>query len=284
MNKKLFTIGSLLSAIPVVAVVSCSTTWTKWEEDKNAKQTMTKFKREFAAQVLWKVRPDVELNAAWDAGTKTLDVTKLNNQFELIQSMINILDIKSPDKIDSYWNDMDRLKTYLNKINKKLDFKIKDENGEHLVHWDITDVINNAVKGIDDWVTGGNLASEKAYDVEKNGLVNGQPKDMTEVALVGGSLITNGVVQALMGYDTNFAMDLSKLVNLPKATFDNFKHLMTAINKLFNDIWSQIKSSTWVQGLDFNLGTNGKIDTYKNGTPNKQLTLLKGMFIIKSLK
>ena len=284
MNKKVLILGTISTTLPMAAVVSCSTTWSKWEPI-DAKATTTKIKSLYGPERLWKVRAQTELDKAYDSVTKTIDITKLNNQYELIQTIVNILHLKSTDRIDSYWNKTTNMKTFLNQLTKTIDFKIKENSTVTNIHWDATAAINKAVSGIDNWVTGGSLATGKAYDVEKNGLDSlGTPVDATQIAFVGGVLLGIPTVSSLLKYDSSFAMALSKLVNLPQETFEGFSTLMRVIDKMISDLWIPISHSQWFKGLDFTLGQTGKVDTYSVPTNTDKLKLIKGMFIIKALK
>ena len=184
MNKKVLILGTISTVMPLATVVSCSTTWSKWVPN-NAKATTTKIKSLHGPERLWKVRSQAILDDAYDSLTNTLDITKINNQYELINSIVNILKLKSADRIDSYWNDTPKMKTYLNQLTKTIDFKIKENSHETAIHWDATTAITKSVNGIDSWTTAGKPASSKAYDVEHNGLKDGVPIDAPQIALVG---------------------------------------------------------------------------------------------------
>ena len=285
-KKTLLSIGSIATiALPIATTVSCTTTWTEWTKN-DSEQTHVQFIRTHAAPIHWKVRSDSELMNAYDSVLNTLDISKINNQFELVKILTKIISISSANNIDTYWNNYPSMKTYLNGIVKKLDLKIKYNGITQTINWDVQSIIQNAINGIDSYsphLDSSGYDDNKAFDVEKKGLLtNGMPVQLTKVALVGAPLTAIPIVSDLMALDGPFSLLLSKLVNLPKTTFSEFTNLLKNINKFVNDVWTAIETTTFVidKGIDFTVGVSGKIGTYHF----KPKTILNGQFFIQAFK
>lgn len=304
MNKKvLLTLGTLSTLVPAISAVSCSTTWTRWSADKNAVETKTVFKREYAPHSAWRARQDVEIMKAFDVSTGRLDVNKINNQYELLVLITKLLKLKTGESIDAYWNQYPKMKTFLSNITKVVHVHI----GSKKIDWDVTSIITKAIAGIDDYKVG----DARKYDVEKNGLDrNGQPKDFQEVALAGQSMTSIPLVASLLRYDSTFALGMSKLVNLPVKTYEAIQEFLMQINSFMDDIWNAIvpekpkteqeaindktpqeiwnKDHSVIKEWDFTVSaTNGKynaIDVKELNHEKPYTTFLKGNLLIKAFK
>lgn len=307
-KKTLLTLGTLVSLVPAVSVISCSTTWTKWTKNKDAMETHTVFKRDHLPAFMWKVRQSTELMRAWNGISKTLDMSKVYNQYELLDILSMILKLKTSESIDMYWNKYADFKTFMSNVQKVQEFHI----GSKTYTWDVDQIINDVIDGIDNYDPTDTRQQDpdthqypvdykgKEFDVEKNGLDSktNQPKDFNEVALHGTSLITNPLVSSLLSFDGAFALSMSKLVNLPQKSFVAVGSLLTKMNELIDWTWEALTSddatkteeenkseSSFIKGWDFTASPiNGKSKAVNLPDKNPYTSFLKGMLLIESFK
>ena len=281
---------SIIGCTSAFSAISCSTSWTSWHPDKNVKKTETNFKHDTLPARSWKLREEEKILEAFDKNTNSIDLTKVNNQYELNFLIGHILNI-SPNisSIDEFWDvsHFDNMKEYLKKINNKIDISFKLAKVTKL-KWDVEDIIKNGIKGLEDYKKNPN-PKLKAFDIEGNQGLNssGLPVKLGEVANIGGSLLSIKAVNALTTVvDPMFALRLSKLVNLPKNTFKAFGDLVTKIDELLNKIYSLGKSKNeavdeWMQKNKLNLKASNKNGSVNNKWDN---SVIKGIFLSKTLK
>ena len=258
------------------------------------------------------VRGKDALMEAWNEETDTIDLGKLNNQFEMY-SLIGYLSKIKQDagkpSIDNYWkygssdNPWGDMKTYINGFNNNLKFKFKFGSkisessinfpglGKIITHFDkgISTYDNTSInkskgrgfpqKGQKE---GPWYHSQRAYDVAWHGVSKkGLPIDISGVATAGEDLINNASVKALQSFDMTFALELSKLVNLPQTSFNAFQSFMTLIDKTFDHIYKNDEFQEWlkVNTINLNVMKDGSINSYAN------LEIpFKGLFLIQLIK
>lgn len=322
-------LGTIVStSIPICTTISCTTTWTHWTP-MPSEETRTIFHRTKAPQIKWKVRQEATLMNAWNSSTSTLDLNMVNNQFELISILTKILSISTSNRIDSYWNDYNSMKTFLNQIKRRINFKIQYEGVVQNIAWNVGTIIDNAVSAIDSYVPridrnpGPTLLHDinRAWDIEGANLPpsslkglspDGTPKDFMNVARIGAPMTSIPIVQGLLNLDGSFALSLSKLVNLPKETFEQFKNLLSSMDTFLNNVWIAIKKTSYIsdKGIDFRISSNGTLNSYnieskyeqavqrnasfgiappteqerKQLIDNYKLEFIKGNFIISAFK
>ena len=319
MKKKLkifFTTFGVLSTATLLT--SCSTSWSSWNKNGGGTKPQPPFPaHKKAPYIRYHVRDKDTLMKAWDSTTNTMDLGKLNNQFE-IYSLIGYLskikqDVGKPS-IDNYWqygssdNPWGDMKTYINGFNSSLTIKFKYKNkisdspikflDLHKVKTDFDGGIKNYDNTVIDKSKGrvvhkkGELGpwfhTQRAYDVAWRGISDqGTPLDIAGVATAGAGFLTNPSVKALQDFDATFALQLSKLVNLPLTSFDAFKYFMVSIDKIFDNIYDNHKPhgdvifNSWIESnkINLNIMRNGTINSYSNlETP------FKGLFLIELLK
>ena len=311
MKKKLkifFTTFGVLSTATLLT--SCSTSWSSWNKNGGGTKPQPPFPaHKTAPYIRYHVRDKDTLMKAWDSTTNTMDLGKLNNQFE-IYSLIGYLskikqDVGKPS-IDNYWqygssdNPWGDMKSYIDGFNSSLTIKFKYKNvvlKNPLIKFsglnEVKSDFNLGIKNYDNTIidkskgrgkTKAWFHTQRAYDVAWDGISDqGLPIDIANVALAGMDLINNDSVKDLQMFNPTFALELSKLVNLPKASFNAFKDFMTFIDSTFSNIFINSIFNSWVKGngIDLNVMQNGTINT------NNEITskmLFKGLFLIQIIK
>ena len=323
MKKKLkifFTTFGVLSTATLLT--SCSTSWSSWNKNGSGTHPQPPFPaHKTAPYIRYHVRDKDTLMEAWNEETGIMDLGKLNNQFE-VYSLIGYLSKIKQDagkpSIDNYWkygetegNHWSKMSAYINGFNSSLNIKFKYKNkiSKSAINFsDLNNVItkfNLGIKNYDNTAIdkskgrgrpkiegqiGPWFHTQRAYDVAWHGISDqGLPNDISGVASAGADLINNDSVKDLQVFNATFALELSKLVNLPKISFNAFKDFMAFIDRTFGKIYTNDKKHTnpifnsWLIGNKINLNVmqNGTINT------NNEITseiIFKGLFLIQIIK
>ena len=228
------------------------------------------FKGTVANPLQFVVRDEAIIMEAWDPTTNVLDLEKINNHFEFFTIIGNIIKINSSKSIDEYWNkdSWPEFKTYLSSIVSSNTFKFKFKGQVSTeIPYDFASSLKRIINGFDNYKEQRDSPNEhdqnRGFDVELEGLnSNLQPIEFNEVATIGGPLLDNLSVRALVSYDSNFALSLSKLVNIPKDSFEGFKDLMFFINKFFNFVFRVPSLQEWIneKGVDLKINSDGQYE------------------------
>lgn len=269
-NKKILTLGSCISIIaPITGVISCSTSWAKWHKNENQIITKYKFQHKTVDPIKFSIRAKAQIMQAYDVATSTIDLNKLNNFFELIQLIGYSSKIKTSQNIDEWYDkaNWNHLKDYINNIQKQISYHFKYTNSKGVETIsntsivDLTQEITNIIQGFNSYTpniapatnldgTANPLSGKdlsKAYDVEWHGVSGGQPRDLGQVAIIGAPLLSIPSVSAIKDMDSSYALKLSKLVNIPKYSFDQFILFLTKLDTLFASIYSSNSIREWEQ-------------------------------------
>ena len=305
-KKLILGVGVISSVAAIATTVSCSTTWTKWSKDPSG-PTTTNFIRHKASNKEYKVRAKAQLMTAYDSVTKTLDLKQLNNRFELEMAIAYIFGLDANDNIDTYWKEgtspvYAKMRTFFSNINKNLTINLKYKTHTQSVTFNAATEIDAAIAGIDNFPSSP-TPNDYAYpltDADIDTRTN-QPKPgvVLSFATVGAPFLRNSLVASLMMpvSGQKYALELSKLVNLPKSTFSNFTGLLTKMDSLVNDVYSFVESSGLISEMNYEVKMNGNIETeylkqFNNGAnpstttqkANAQKNAMKFEFLIQALK
>lgn len=296
--KKIFLpVLAFTATIPVVAAVSCTTSWTKWSPDSPETPVKPVYTPQPMAENFWKIRDASELMLAWDESTSTLDLEKVNNQYELVSILGNILNFSTDFPMDMLYNKYAEMKVYLSGLVKSIPhFKVKYKNDISVeIPWnDITTLINEAIAGIDEYLANPDPSLLKldlnGQDSEGHDkIVDNQPVDVGGVYTAGKSFMEIQMVSSLLDIDPIFAMEMSKMVNLPAKTFDKFSELLIKIDEFLQQIFESAITQKWVSesGLSFSVSPNNglKNPSWSASTVDTQgkIEITKGMFLEISL-
>lgn len=318
--KPILSIGVFASA---VVPTSCSTMWMHWNVDKdNTEYEAALPQPEISEDNLWKVRPMEELRTAYDASNETVDLSLLNNQYEVETLIAEIIKMNtgdltgSPDiygnldhtpdgkkdPIDYYWksgwldgeyneptNLYKEMQIYLNNLvqTSNLRFLYGSSNLSHSFSWDLTTSVNGIptiTEAIDAMYNYEGDPSTKGYDVEASGITDtSQPEDLASVTAAAEDFMNNPIVSTILGLDEAFCLRMAKLANLPKTTFDAFNGILLKIDTEMTEIFHSDVFNEFVT----NKNIEWKISQY-DGTKNfykyhQPIDLFKGIFILSAI-
>ena len=277
MKRKLFYI--LSSITPILLLTSCTTSWANWHP-KTEGPSIYHFHHNKATPLQYKVRSKNKLLKAWN--NNILDLSMLNNQFELYTLLGYIFSTLQTQTLDAYWkysdNTWSNFQNYINKITKSVDitFKYKNTPSKTPIKVDFS----NSIKKLDDGFQNYNnndidksrgknpltnqwFHNERAYDVEYNGLSSsGLPNDFAQVASIGAPLLQIPTIKSLVSINNTFALRLSKLVNIPTDSFVAFTNFVEIVDRIFNNIIKDAAFIKWKNdaNIDFHVRDNGDID------------------------
>lgn len=286
MRKKIMTLIASLTIITTsLHSISCSTTWINWKRGDDV-ETDFEFKRDDKIISDWqyKKRGNDILMQAYDYASKTLDLDKLNNHYELITVLGTISQLKSKNPIDSFWQQAswegnlysvnDYKNGYFDLIKSQLSFSLK--NDKQLINYDLSSSLSEIINGFHEFKNDG----VKAYDLEQDDSQvdsDGKVQDIVNVARVGLKMTAIDIVKSLTSYNSYFALRLSKLVNFPKKSFDYFVHLLQSLDLWTKTIFNNPILKTWIEqkNVNFKIENNGTF--FKN--PIKQYRLFQAKFL-----
>lgn len=284
----LLTIGSLASvSLPLIAAVSCGTSWHQWNKDDssnstNLKQDPTKSNIDSynpnkpkdnstdqntvinTTKTLFATRDIAELKAvAYDSQTNEINLNEVNNQFELNKLLIDILGMRAPESIENYWKSSrwSDFSNYINDIKETQDIKVKFTDNaqkphEFSVKWDISSSKPNIKNGLS---TIGHFADietqeSKFYDSKKFALTD---EGFLKAADAAVDLIDIPIVKSITSINRDYSMrKLALLVNIPPDAFNAFKDLLNDISSFTGQLFNV--------SADTHLFTNETIKTWIN--------------------
>lgn len=294
----------LTSATTLVTTISCSTSWRKWSPAGETERPQTDLTYKQADEIFWTVRKNgkdnsklsddllAALNHDAENQILTFDLSKINNQYEFIALLGQVLGFSTATPIDTFWrenetNEYPEMYDYINNLTTKVTLKITLGNSEMVFNWDIHEQQNAMLTSLDNFKNG---TEAKAFDVTENGLdEDGLPINLLSpnsegqtVAEVGASLILKPIVQSLLGEDSGFTFRLSKLVNLPKTAFNEFTNLLDKIDDLLKAINNSAQFKSWVikNNLDFQIMGSG----YYYDKIGTTIGRLRSQFLLRTLK
>lgn len=318
--KPLLSIGVIAS---VVVPTSCSTTWRHWDvNNDNTEHEALLPKPEIADDALWQVRPIEELKLAYDATSESIDLSLLNNQYEVQTLVADVINMRTgdlagmpneygdldpapdgkKDPIDHYWksgwidgeynkpeNVYREMQLYLASLvqTSNLRFMYSGSNLQHSVDWDLSVPISD-IPTINDAIEAMHYyegdPSLKAFDVEAAGITDtSQPADLSSVTAAADDFMNNPIVSTILSIDEAFCLRMAKLANLPQVTFDAFNGILLKVDAEMTKIYNSEVFNKFV--TDKNI--DWKISQY-DGTKDfykyKQPSeLFKGIFILSAI-
>ena len=317
MKKKKWLLFSSIGVLSTASMMTaCSTSWNKWET-KNGGDRSWSFTHDIAPAIQWKVRTHSKLLKAWDLKTNTLNISLLNNQFELFTLIGIITNIENPkmtQSINNYYkyalitNDQNYssssyllnwkgLYDYMNDIKKQITINVVEKGKSYgSITLDLSMAIQKLINGMKKYnnneidynkgkskITNNWFHIDRQYDVEYNGLdQNNHPVDLLEVAKAAGNLTNNPTVKGLMAVNIPFAFELATLVNIPKTSFQGFVSFMTIINNFLDNFFQNKGFDNWIKdnNVNFKLTPKGRTPS----APPPLSTAFKGYFITTVLK
>ncbi|WP_128008707.1 hypothetical protein [Mycoplasma sp. ATU-Cv-508] len=274
----------IFSALLPILSVGCSTTWSKWKPLDGDNETTYEFKHDVALPSQYQVRPWTQLSQAYDPKNDTIDLALVNNHYELIDILGTISALRTTRAFDAAWATADwgyyanvsDQGGYFYALSEVTNVKLRFENTTtRLFELTIGSEIEQIISGFANY----SGPQDKKYDVEKNGLSdNGTPKDFIQVAQAGQSLTTINLVSSLLAYKPGFALQLSKLVNLPANSFENFAQMIGKIDIWIETMFFQSVFKNWLtkQNVDLTVEENGSY--YLDAGVSLQ-SLWKGKFL-----
>ena len=141
-------LGTPVAITPVIGVVSCNTSWIKWDRNDSPSNLKFIFTSDKSPEDMWKTRSLKILKKAWDENTETINLEKLNNQFEFIKLFFEITNAKPHKdfKDYSYIENWDSFKKYIHEMNFPENIKIRYKN--NIKDFDISKMSNhlNSIK------------------------------------------------------------------------------------------------------------------------------------------
>lgn len=268
MKKKLFiTTGSLLAvSLPLSAVVSCGTSWHKWnhtsaQDPKSLVQNPDKSNIEsvnpnkpksvtdnknvnvITTKDLFAIRPIDEIKAAAFVND-IINLNEVKNQFELNALLVDLVKIKSPKSIENYWRSSawTEFTTFLSGVEETKDINLKytDTQGrEHnsTVKWDISSSKDAIIKGLLDTNHFVDIeAKEQEYYDAVKGVLTDDGFSLAKQKAI--DLVNIPVVESLKTVSLDYAIHkLALLVNLPVSAFGGFKKLLTDIGQFTSQLF-----------------------------------------------
>lgn len=286
--KSSLSIGALALAF---APLSCSTTWMKWNVN-NETPNETDFGVERAPNGKWKVRTHQELmNAPIIVTTNeliggeqievdTIDLSLLNNHYELHYVLSSAVNLRTPDfinnsniddftpdgkkdPIDMYWKSGSQItglpyrgmRNYLSQIQSKgrVILKYGDSTvAKHTVDFDFNKITTrpSGVATINIDSLNKAIASidnynwdrrTHAYDVESTGVdVTSIPNRIDEITQIADKFMSNALVQTILLVNNTYALQMAKLTNLPQIAFDEFETIMQEIDRIIFGVYRSV--------------------------------------------
>lgn len=281
MKKRIaITIGSLLAvSLPVTATVSCGTSWHKWghassydpasltqdptksniesnNPNKPKESNTSKNENVVTTKDLFAIRPIADLKKlAYDESTSTIDLTKVNNQFELNALLVNIVQLKSPKSIENYWRSTSwtEFASFVSQVveTKEINIKYTDsQNVEHktIAKWDISASKQKIIDGLKDTTHYVDIEADeqKYFNAAKNELTEDGLFILAKAKAVV-DLINLPIVSALTNVSLDYASNkLALLVNLPTPAFNAFKGLLSDIGKFTGPLFKVDKDNNYI--------------------------------------
>lgn len=266
LNKNLlFGLGALGAVVaPVAAVVACGDSSTKKDDSKlNTTTTNTPVVTNHVTPIT--MRSVAELKtAAYDASTNTINLNKINNQFELAILMSDITALKEMAGIANGFEDpnleKDRtnLEAHWNAVKTKMENSINARTNETInfisngksfafnldINKHLTKIVD-AIKSAD--------ASTISAAATKN------PTSLTDGEIAAGAPILSGdstklIVSALVQINMPLAMNsLMKLTHLPNASFDAFLDFVAQVQSSFLGLVNSDAFNDWVSTSNVNM-------------------------------
>ena len=123
-------LGTPIAITPIIGVVSCRTSWIKWERNDNPSNLKFSFQSDKSPEEMWVTRHLNTLMKAWDKNNETIDLEKLNNQFEFIKLFFAITNAKPDQPLIEYSNveNWVSFKKYIDDMKFSRNIKIKYKN------------------------------------------------------------------------------------------------------------------------------------------------------------
>lgn len=314
MKKKIIILGSCLLTLSPLVAISCSTSWQKWEvkDNQNSDPIDPKLIRSSdAPKASFKDNaPKVEkisvsldaslrttrdnttvLKDAYDVNTKTIDLEKINNQFELNNILIESLQLRPSKNIEEYYRfaEFSNFISYFDQIVPNETFILKYKNEIKKITWDIS-AVKAALKTA---MTAGiaNRNNDPAVHVEdRNYFVNGNwVGGVGDVVSAGVDMLKKDVVQGILSIDFDYATNkLALLTNFPSPAFKIFKDFLDNIGKFTQAIYGIDDKNIfvaepmklWEQDKKVEIGLLINSTNYKAANPK---FICDGAFLLQGL-
>ncbi len=250
MNKKriiLSSLGAITIMSPIVAAVSCSTSWTKWSKDDSAdtKRPTYNFAHIIDSTIvkLSKLEIDALKLRAIDTTNKTLNMDEVKNVSELIALIGEVFKFRPDNPIDSYYQSLDKIEDFANNLANNPGYRIiKTGQTEVALDWDISSAQQEIINGIH----GEGPSAVEITDVKDNmpdTLTNQTMAD--EIVAKGLDFLTIGAVKELLTVYPEGALRLSKLLNLPEDAFNGIKLLLEQLDSSLDKILATPIMTDW---------------------------------------
>lgn len=314
MKKKiLFLSSTLLTFSPLIAI-SCSTSWQKWEVNDNQNSDpinpklirtsdapkasfkdnapkVEKISVSLDAPLRTTRKNDVITKDAYDVNTKTIDLEKINNQFELNNLLIDLLNLRPPKNIEEYYQfaEFANFNTYFDQIIPTETFVLKYKTETKQITWDISTIKVDLKKAMTTGIANNNATP--AVNVEKRNLfVNGNwVGGVSDVISAGADMLNKDVVQGILSIDFDYATNkLALLTNFPKPAFDIFKVFLDNVGKFTQSIYEIDDKNIfvaepmklWEQDKKVEIGLLINSTNYKAANPK---FICDGAFLLQGL-
>lgn len=292
MKKKIWIkIGAPIAvALPLLTVVSCSTSWTTWQKHTGQNDDKMKFRHEKLLRTP-KTFDDEELKTYYDKTNHTIKLDAINKIYQITQDgKTTDIDIEPETMflsvlgnslgfinvhqsfIGNLWGDekWDEFKNYLIgspdgvdvlkrrrgiESAKVIKFTYKNKSTSLKLNLNKKRLITRMTNALDP-------DAERALDIsnvdEENILAETAP------VAVGYGLTTSPIVMSLLSANPNMAIGLAKLVNLPIDTFKGFVSLLSKLNTFFDALTNDKVFLEWFHDM---------------GITSSDLKNLKGRFL-----
>lgn len=266
----LFSLGTLGAIVaPIATVVACNDS-KKENDTNNAGTTGT-----VGTNTLPTTNSIVSTSAAYDAATNTIDLEKINNQFELATvlseatALNKLVSLSKGFDATNVEQDRDALKTLWTSVKDKFSnvlatrpvatpIKIKMGTDVHTFNFDINALMQTLVAELNVDKTTQTAAAAKGGEIPAGApILTGEHSQL--------------IISALMQTDQPLAMNsLMKLTHLPDKAFEAFKGFVNDIQTSFLGLIRSTAFDAWIAAKHIEMKNNAKGTEYQ---PDSGLTL-----------